>query len=190
MKEGKCIVLSAPSGSGKTTIAKFLLNKPELNLMFSISATSRAPRSGETHGEDYYFLSKSSFENKIKNKEFVEYEEVYPGSFYGTLLSELDDIWSKGKHVIFDIDVVGGLNIKSLFPEKTCTIFIMPPSLELLENRLRNRKTESDKHINMRLKKAKQEMSSYKEFEHIVINDDLESAQYKVYQLVASFLQP
>jgi len=155
--EGKLFIFSAPSGSGKTTIVKSLLEE-NLALEFSISATSRPIRGDEIHKKDYYFLSVDDFKSKIKNNEFLEWEEVYENRFYGTLKSEINRIWNKGNHVIFDVDVVGGLNIKRNYPEKALSIFIMPPSIKELENRLRSRSTDSDEDIKTRIKKAEQEL--------------------------------
>src|SRR5699024_5586278 len=160
MKGGKLIVFSAPSGSGKTTIVQHLLKQGELNLEFSISATSREPRSNEVDGEDYYFMSTREFKDHIKNDDFLEWEEVYRDNFYGTLKSEVERIWKKGKHVIFDIDVVGGLDIKHIYPERTLAVFVEPPSIEELKIRLKKRDTESDDRINMRVAKASIEMAT------------------------------
>ena len=159
MSNKKLIVFSAPSGSGKTTIVKHLLNNTELPLSFSISAASRKARGSEIDGKDYYFLSLAAFKNKIENSDFLEFEEVYPDSFYGTLKSEVDRIWATGKSVIFDIDVIGGLNIKKQFPEDTLAVFVQPPSKEELEKRLRGRATETEEKIAMRLAKADKRIS-------------------------------
>lgn len=188
MNQGKLIVLSAPSGSGKTTLVKYLLNQEELNLGFSISAASRQPRGGEIHGKDYYFLSLREFKDKIKAEEFLEWEEVYRDNFYGTLKTEVQRLWDNGKHVIFDIDVVGGLDIKSIYPDRTLAIFIKPPSIEELKIRLKKRKTESEDKINMRVAKASTEMATAPQFDAIITNDDLEKAKNEVYQLVKKFL--
>lgn len=184
----KCIVLSAPSGSGKTTLAKSLMQHNELRLIFSVSATSRAPRGQEQHGKEYFFISPEEFRKQIQADAFVEYEEVYPGMFYGTLHSEIDRIWSQGKHVIFDIDVVGGVNIKRKYPTQTCSIFIQPPNMEVLTQRLHQRNTDSIKDIEIRLQKATHEMSMADQFDHIIINDNLEQAQSELYRIVADFL--
>ena len=154
MTEGKLIVFSAPSGSGKTTIVRHLLAQEELNLEFSISATSREPREGEVDGVDYYFISLEQFKKHMKDDDFLEWEEVYRDNFYGTLKSEVERIWAMGKNVIFDIDVVGGLRIKRKFPEHTLAVFVRPPSVEELKIRLKKRKTESDEKIIMRMAKA------------------------------------
>lgn len=187
-QQGKLIVFSAPSGSGKTTIVKHLLTFPELALAFSISATSRYMREGEIDGKDYYFISAQEFHKKIQENAFIEYEEVYKDNFYGTLISEVERIWSEGKNVIFDIDVVGGLNIKKQFPEQTLAIFVSPPSVEELERRLRFRQTESDEKIAMRIEKAEREISRAPEFDIILKNHDLETAKEEAYQLVNQFL--
>jgi guanylate kinase len=188
MKEGKLIVFSAPSGSGKTTIVRHLLKQKELNLEFSISATSREKRGDEIDGKDYYYLSAKAFKNKIKAHEFLEWEEVYRDNFYGTLKSEIERIWAKGKHVIFDIDVSGGLRIKRKFPEETLAIFVKPPSIDELKIRLKNRKTESNDKINMRIAKASAELATAPLFDKIVVNDHLEHALEEAYKLVADFL--
>ncbi len=188
MNTGKLLVLSAPSGSGKTTLVRYLLHQEELNLDFSISAASRDPRGAEKHGKDYYFLSLKEFKNKIKGDEFLEWEEVYRDNFYGTLKSEVQRIWDLGKHVIFDIDVVGGLDIKRIYPERTLAIFVKPPSIEELKIRLKKRKTESEDKINMRVAKASTELATAPQFDAIVTNDDLEKAKEEIYQLVKKFI--
>lgn len=188
MQPGKLIVFSAPSGSGKTTIVQHLLAQPELKLEFSISATSRAPRSGEVEGKDYYFLSLEEFKKKIKNEEFLEWEEVYRDNFYGTLKSEIDKIWAAGKNVIFDIDVVGGLDIKNIYPENTLAVFIKPPSIEELKIRLKKRKTESDDKINMRVAKASIELATAPQFDFIIENSNLQTALKEAYRLVETFV--
>lgn len=186
--EGKLFVFSAPSGSGKTTIVRWLLAKEELNLEFSISATSRNPREGEKDGQDYYFLSLAEFKKRIKNDDFLEWEEVYRDNFYGTLKSEVQRIWDKGKHVIFDIDVVGGLDIKKLYPERTLAVFVKPPSIEELKIRLKKRKTENEERINMRIAKASIELATAPQFDSIIENNNLDSALEEAYDLVRSFL--
>ena len=168
MIKGKLIVFSAPSGSGKTTIVRHLLGIEKLNLEFSISATSRLPRGEEVDGKDYYFLSLKEFKNKIKADEFLEWEEVYRDNFYGTLKSEVERIWAKGKHVIFDIDVVGGIDIKRIYPERTLSVFVKPPSIEELKIRLKKRSTESDDKINMRVAKASIELATAPQFDFII----------------------
>lgn len=188
-QQGKLIVFSAPSGSGKTTIVRHLLNQDDLNLEFSISATSRQPRGKEVDGKDYHFISPEAFKNHIDRDEFVEWEEVYRDNFYGTLKSEVNRIWSKGKHAIFDIDVVGGLRVKRKFPEKTISIFVKTPSLEEMEKRLRGRKTDSEEKIQERIAKAKKELAFAPEFDHILVNDDLETAQNKAKELLKNYLK-
>ncbi|MCL4145955.1 UNVERIFIED_CONTAM: hypothetical protein GTU68_038781, partial [Idotea baltica] len=175
-QQGKLIVFSAPSGSGKTTIVRHLLGKENLNLEFSISAASRDKRGEEEHGKDYYFLSAKEFKTKIKNDEFLEWEEVYRDNFYGTLKTEVERIWAKGKNVIFDIDVSGGLRIKRKFPDETLAIFVKPPSIDELKIRLKKRKTESADKINMRVAKASAELATAPLFDTIIVNDDLEKA--------------
>lgn len=187
-QQGKLIVFSAPSGSGKTTIVKHLLTQPQLHLDFSISATSRYMRNGEINGKDYYFISAEEFQKKIAENAFVEYEEVYKDNYYGTLKTEIERIWEEGKHVIFDIDVVGGLNIKSQYPEQTLAVFVSPPSVEELERRLKCRQTESDEKIAMRLEKAEREISRAPEFDIILENHDLETAKREACLLVSNFL--
>ena len=189
MSGGKLIVFSAPSGSGKTTIVRHLLKQKELDLEFSISATSRERRGEEVDGKDYYFLSFEEFKKKIKNDEFLEWEEVYRDNFYGTLKTEVERIWAKGKHVIFDIDVSGGLRIKRKFPKETLAIFVKPPSIDELKIRLKNRKTESSDKINMRIEKASAELATAPLFDKIVINDDLDIALDEAYKLVSNFLE-
>lgn len=188
-KQGKLIVFSAPSGSGKTTIVKHLLKQENLNLEFSISATSREKRGTEIEAKDYYFLSAKAFKNKIKNEEFLEWEEVYRDNFYGTLKTEVERIWAKGKHVIFDIDVSGGLRIKRKFPEQTLAIFVKPPSIDELKIRLKKRKTESEDKINMRVAKASAELATAPLFDTIIVNDNLENALKEAEVLVGDFLK-
>ncbi|MCB4798118.1 guanylate kinase [Neotamlana laminarinivorans] len=187
-KQGKLIVFSAPSGSGKTTIVRHLLKKEQLNLEFSISATSREKRGNEIDGKDYYFLSAKEFKNKIKTDEFLEWEEVYRDNFYGTLKTEVERIWAKGKNVIFDIDVSGGLRIKRKFPENTLAIFVKPPSIDELKIRLKKRKTESADKINMRVAKASAELATAPLFDTIVVNDNLENALTEAEKLVNNFV--
>ncbi len=189
MSGGKLIVFSAPSGSGKTTIVRHLLKQKELGLEFSISATSREIRGEEVDGKDYYFLTFEEFKKKIKNDEFLEWEEVYRDNFYGTLKTEVERIWAKGKHVIFDIDVSGGLRIKRKFPKETLAIFVKPPSIDELKIRLKNRKTESNDKINMRIAKASAELATAPLFDKVVVNDELEHALEESYKLVSDFLK-
>ncbi len=188
--QGKLIVFSAPSGSGKTTIVRHLLKQKELNLEFSVSATSRERRGEEIDGKDYYFLSSNEFKSKIKNDEFLEWEEVYRDNFYGTLKSEVERIWKKGKHVIFDIDVSGGLRIKRKFPEETLAVFVKPPSIDELKIRLKKRKTESADKINMRVAKASAELATAPLFDMVIENDDLDKALSQAYGLVEKFVNP
>lgn len=189
MNTGKLIVFSAPSGSGKTTIVKHLLTKDELQLDFSISATSRYQREGELNGKDYYFISATEFQQHISNNDFVEFEEVYKDNYYGTLKTELERIWALGKNVIFDIDVIGGLNIKKQYPDQTLAVFVSPPSVEELERRLRFRQTETDEKIQMRLEKAEREIAEAPKFDVILENHDLETAKQEAYQLIADYLK-
>ncbi|AUS04820.1 guanylate kinase [Pseudotamlana carrageenivorans] len=187
-KKGKLIVFSAPSGSGKTTIVRHLLGQESLNLEFSISATSRAKRGNEVDGKDYYFLSTDDFKQHIKNDDFLEWEEVYRDNFYGTLKSEVERIWSKGKNVIFDIDVSGGLRIKRKFPDETLAIFVKPPSVDELKIRLKKRKTETEDKINMRVAKASAELATAPLFDTIVVNDTLEHALEEAHQKISDFI--
>ena len=189
MEKGKLIVFSAPSGSGKTTIVKHLLKQIDLNLEFSISATSRDKRGDEINGKDYYFLSTQEFIQHIKKDDFLEWEEVYRDNFYGTLKSEIERIWSLGKHVIFDIDVSGGLRIKRKFPEQTLSIFVKRPSIDELKIRLKKRKTESDDKINMRVAKASAELATAPLFDIIIENDRLNDALDEAYGLIKNFIK-
>jgi len=187
-KTGKLIVFSAPSGSGKTTIVHHLLQFKELNLDFSISATSRKKRGTEINEKDYYFISLNQFQKHIKNNDFVEWEEVYSDNFYGTLKKEIERIWSLGKNVIFDIDVKGGLNIKSQYPNQTLAIFVQPPSITEMERRLRNRNTDSEEKIKERVLKAEKELKFAQDFDIVLVNDKLEAAKNNAYNLVNKFL--
>jgi guanylate kinase len=188
MIDGKLIVFSAPSGSGKTTIVRHLLKQGALNLEFSISATSRVKRGDEVNAKDYYFLTAKEFKTKIKNEEFLEWEEVYRDNFYGTLKTEVERIWALGKHVIFDIDVSGGLRIKRKFPKQTLAVFVKPPSIDELKIRLKKRKTESDGKINMRIAKASAELATAPLFDVIIENDHLEKALKEANSLVSDFI--
>lgn len=188
MSKGKLIVFSAPSGSGKTTIVRHLLGIPELNLEFSVSCTTRAPRGEEVHGKDYYFISIEAFKKHIKAEDFVEWEEVYRDNFYGTLKSEVERIWALGKNVIFDIDVAGGLRIKKKFPNETLAVFVKPPSVDELKRRLKERSTESDDKINMRIAKAHVELATAPQFDTIIKNYDLETAKQDAVELVREYL--
>lgn len=186
--KGKLIVFSAPSGSGKTTIVRHLLHQEKFGLEFSISATSRKARGKEIDGKDYYFISAKEFKNKIKLDEFLEWEEVYIDNFYGTLKTEVERIWSKGKHVIFDIDVAGGLRIKKKFPEQTLAVFVKPPDINELIIRLKQRGEESPEKIAMRVAKAPTEMATAPQFDTIILNDDLSTALQDAENLVNDFL--
>lgn len=186
-KRGKLIIFSAPSGSGKSTIIQSLLDK-DLNLSFSISATSRAPRGSEQNGVEYYFISPEEFKSRIANDEFLEYEEVYAGKFYGTLKSEVERILNSGKNVIFDVDVVGGLNIKKYYGGQALALFIQPPSIKELEKRLKNRATDTPEVIASRIAKAEYELSFAPWFDKIIVNDVLEKAQAEAYHLIRQFI--
>ena len=188
MKEGKLIVFSAPSGSGKTTIVRHLLSKPELNLAFSVSATSRPRRPREKNGEHYYFMTISQFKQHIRNGDFLEWEEVYRDNFYGTLKSEVERLWGEGKNVIFDIDVAGGLRIKKKYPKQTLAVFVKPPSVDELKIRLKKRSTESEDKINMRIAKASVELATAPQFDRIIKNYNLDTALEEAYQLVAKYV--
>jgi guanylate kinase len=188
MQKGKLLVFSAPSGSGKTTIVRHLLAQPELNLEFSISAATRELRGEEVNGKDYYFMSIADFKKHIKAEDFIEWEEVYRDNFYGTLKSEVERIWAKGKNVIFDIDVAGGLRIKSKFPKETLAVFIKPPSVDELKRRLKERSTESEDKINMRIAKAHVELATAPQFDKVIKNYDLDVAKQEAYELVKAFV--
>lgn len=186
-QQGKLIIFSAPSGSGKTTIVRQLLQIfPQFE--FSISATSRAPRGEEKNGIDYFFLSQEEFHQKVAEEAFVEWEEVYNGTCYGTLKSEMQRIWQKGNVIIFDVDVMGGINLKKIFGDKACSIFIMPPSIEELRNRLEGRGTDTAETIEKRVAKADFEISKSEAFDHIVINDRLEDAVTQARNIINNFL--
>jgi len=185
--EGKLIIFSAPSGAGKTTIVHHLL-KVFPDLEFSVSACSREMRKGEAYGVDYYFLSVDEFKDKIERGEFVEWEEVYKDNFYGTLRSEVERIWKKGKHVIFDVDVIGGINLKKQFGANALSVFVMPPSIEHLENRLKSRETETPESIARRMGKAEQELKTANQFDKIILNDKLEHAFEEAEGIVEDFL--
>jgi guanylate kinase len=185
-KEGKLIIFSAPSGAGKTTIVRSLLDSG-LNLEFSISAASRNKRPTEIDGKDYYFITTDEFRKRIANNEFLEWEEVYKDHFYGTLKSEVERIWSNGHHVIFDVDVIGGLNIKKFYGEKALAIFVMPPSVEELENRLRKRSTETEENLNKRIDKALHEITYAASFDKIIVNENLDDAIKEARELVNNF---
>jgi guanylate kinase len=188
MKPGKLVIFSAPSGSGKTTIVRHLLKVfPDL-LEFSISATSRPRRGVEENGKDYYYLSKEEFKKKIDKEEFLEWEEVYAGVYYGTLKDEAEKIWAKGKAVIFDIDVEGGLNLKQQFKERALSIFVMPPSIKILEERLKQRKTDTPESISRRIEKAEKELKTASLFDKFLINETLETALKDAEKVVGEFL--
>ncbi len=185
--KGKLLIFSAPSGAGKSTIVQHLM-KQNLGLEFSISATSREPREGEADGREYHFISPEEFRKKIYKHAFVEWEEVYPEQYYGTLFSEVERIWKRGDHAIFDIDVVGGMNLKKEYGDRACTIFIQPPSQEVLEQRLRSRGTDDEASLRKRLEKAMHEIEHASRFDHIVINDSLGKALAEAEDIVRNFL--
>lgn len=188
-KHEKILIFSAPSGSGKTTIVNRLLGEGILKAEFSISATSRAPRKGEVHAREYYFLSPDEFRRRIDQGDFLEWEQVYADTYYGTLRSELSRIWADGCAVILDVDVIGGLNIKRMYPDQALSIFIMPPSIEQLRARLEGRGTETPDKIEMRIAKAEREIAHSKDFDTIIVNDDLETAVAQVRKTVLEFLE-
>jgi len=184
---GKMIIFSAPSGAGKTTIVKHLLTVfPQFE--FSISATSRAVRGGEVDGKDYFFLTAEEFRRRIANNEFVEWQEVYAGSYYGTLKSELERIWAKGNVVVFDVDVQGGVNLKKLFPDCSLSLFVMPPSVEELRLRLEGRGTDSPEAIAKRVAKAEEEIAFHQQFDYVIVNDDLDAAKSRAEEIIHAFL--
>ena len=184
---GKAVIFSAPSGAGKTTLVKHLLAS-DLDLAFSISACTRSPRANEKHGKDYYFFSKEEFESKIKENDFLEWEEVYDGNYYGTLKSEIDRIWGEGKHVIFDVDVVGGVNLKEYFKDEALSIYVEAPSIEELEKRLRSRETETEETIRKRIGKAIEESKFKSKFDEVIVNEDLNKAKADAEELLRNFL--
>lgn len=189
MNKGKVIIISAPSGTGKSTIIKHIENLPELNLQFSISATTRKPRSGEVDGIDYYYFDRDQFLDAIKNNLLVEYQEVYNGTLYGTLKSEVERIRKSGKNIILDIDVKGALNVKRLYPHESLALFIKPPSLEVLKERLISRNTDSIESINQRIAKAEEELNYANQFDDCVVNDDLEKAVTDTYNAIKNFIE-
>jgi guanylate kinase len=184
---GKVVIFSAPSGAGKTTIAKEILNRIT-NLEFSVSACSRAMRKGERQGKDYYFLTVEDFKQKIENNEFLEWQEVYPGNFYGTLNSEMERIWNDGKNVMFDVDTFGGINIKNIYKDKALAIFIKTPTTDTLRQRLISRGTETDDSLKKRMEKAEIELSLSAKFDKVIINDDLNKAIEEAYTTITDFL--
>ncbi len=187
--KGKLIIFSAPSGSGKSTIVQYLMKEhPELNLAFSVSCTSRAPRGTERNGVEYFFLTPEEFKAKIANDEFLEYEEVYEDRFYGTLKSQVVNQTEKGENVVFDVDVKGGCNIKNFYGDKALSVFIQPPSIEELRRRLVGRATDAPEVIEQRLAKAGYELTFAPKFDHVVVNDDLEKAEQETLKLVEEFL--
>ena len=186
--KGKLIIFSAPSGAGKTTIVRHLLEK-DFNLEFSVSATSRNPRPNEKNGKDYYFLTLEEFIKRVGNDEFLEWEEVYKGIRYGTLKSEVERIRNQGKNVIFDVDVVGGLNIKKYYGDEALAVFVQPPSVEELKKRLTQRSTETDDKIAMRIAKAEHELSFAPQFDVVLVNDNLEQAFTEAEKVIAGFLK-
>ena len=188
MKRNKLIVFSAPSGAGKTTLVKHILSQFS-NTNFSISATSRSPRGNEKDGIDYHFLSNSEFKKKIENNEFIEFEEVYGGVHYGTLKSEVENIWANNEIALFDIDVVGGFNIKKMYPDNTLSIFVMPPSIDTLRRRLISRGDISDDEINRRINKAELELDYASKFDKIIINNNLEESKKIASNLVNEFIE-
>lgn len=185
--KGKLLIFSAPSGAGKSTIVQHLM-KQGLGLAFSISATSRQPREGEEDGREYHFISVEAFRNKITEEAFIEWEEVYPDQYYGTLFSEVERIWKHSHHAVFDIDVLGGMNLKKRFGDQACAIFVRPPSLEVLEQRLRSRGTDDEASLKKRLDKAIYEMDHAERFDHIIVNDQLEQALEEAEDIVKDFL--
>ena len=184
---GKLIVISAPSGAGKTSIVHQLL-KDIPALSFSVSASSRERRGNEVHGKDYYFLGVEEFQQKIKEDAFLEWEQVYENQYYGTLKSEIERIWSEEKTIIFDVDVVGGLNIKKQYPKECLSIFIMPPSIEVLADRLIGRGSESDESVKKRLDKAEEEISKNKQFDTVILNDNFEIAYEQTKEMITNFI--
>ncbi len=184
----KLIIFSAPSGTGKSTLVRYLIDL-DLNLKFSISATSRAPRGDEKNGVEYFFLSSDEFKKKIENNEFIEYEEVYKDRFYGTLKSNVDQILDNGYNVVFDIDCVGGLNIKKIYGDRALSVFIMPPSVQALRERLIKRGTDSPEVIESRLEKAEYEMSFAAQFDVIIENNDFDKAKKDTYDVISTFIR-
>lgn len=189
-RKGKIIILSAPSGTGKSTIISRIIGKPELRLGFSISATSRAPRGNEKDGREYYFISHEEFRRRVEAGEFVEWEEVYPGTCYGTLRSEVERVLGQGRNLIMDIDVKGGLNVKKIFGDSAVSVFILPPSVEELEHRLRGRATDPEEKILKRLEKAEYELGFAPLYDHNVVNDDIDKAAAEVAEIIKNLSAP
>ena len=187
---GKLVILAGPSGAGKSTFVKHLIRQKQLNLSFSVSACSRKKREDEEEGKDYYFLSIDTFKSKIEENEFLEWEEVYPGHYYGTLKIEVEKNRALGRNLLFDVDVMGGLNIKRTYKDEALAIFISPPSLEILEERLKARNTETPENLTKRVRKAKMEMTYARKYDHVVTNDTLDSAISEVTKIVSEFLNP
>ena len=189
MNKGKLLIVSAPSGSGKSTIVQWLMKEhPELRLYFSVSCTSRAPRGTEQNGVEYFFLTEEEFREKIANDEFLEYEEVYAGRFYGTLKAQVERQLEDGQNVVFDVDVKGGVNIKQFYGERALSLFIQPPSVEELRRRLEGRGTDTPEAIESRLAKAEYELTFAPQFDKVVVNDDLETAKQETLKVVREFL--
>lgn len=190
MEKGKLIIFSAPSGSGKSTIVSWLMREhPELRLAFSISCTSRAPRGTERHGVEYFFLTPEEFRSKIGRDEFLEYEEVYENRFYGTLKSQVETQAERGENVVFDVDVRGGCNIKRYYGDRALSLFIQPPSVEVLRQRLIGRATDTPEAIEQRVAKAEYELTFAPQFDHVIVNDQLEVAEQEAYDLISDFLR-
>ncbi len=189
MKTGKLVIFSAPSGSGKSTLVQWLMTEhPELKLAFSISCTSRAPRGTEKNGVEYFFLAPDEFKSKIQNDEFLEYEEVYADRFYGTLKSQVENQAAAGQNVVFDVDVKGGCNIKKFYGDRALSVFVQPPSIEELRRRLNGRGTDTPEVIEQRLAKASYELTFAPKFDHVIVNDNLETAEQQTYELIKQFL--
>lgn len=186
---GRLIIISAPSGAGKSTLVNFLMDRPELDLEFSVSATTREPRGSEKNGSHYHFITVREFRKRIRRGDFIEWEEVYRNQYYGTPREEIERIFRKGKNVLFDVDVKGGINLKNIFGNKAMSVFIRPPSVEELEKRLTGRGTDSPEKIKMRLEKALEEMKLAGLFDYTVVNDILEQAQKEIYTIIKNFIE-